>query len=418
MQKLEKRQIGPHCILACLYFLLLPTTIAVNSAGNSILKLATVPIGLFFAVTLIFSNRKLEINGVHLSLLVYTLSAISTLFVDASDVSMAYVVGYVLNAAIYICLTVIPYNKAELELMEKTQILLLIILNALTLFSNGILDERTTLMIMGQTCDPNDFVGYFVFPLTVALKKLVSDKRSPFYLLLIAVSLYCVYLSGSRGGFLAIAVTIAGFAVIYPSNNGRRFLFFAGGLVLLVGIWIITKPLMPENIVERMNISSVVESGGSGRTAIWKSMIQTIIKEPDKLLFGRGIKTLHRFVRVRGWREVVAHNQLLQITYNQGLVGLLSFLMLTGVSFFRCVKGRKTVAIAILGMMALSISLSFNQTTRTFWNLIAYAAFAFPDSDTNTVNNGGLSDHESAEKNEDFFQKGVEGLCERNSQQM
>ena len=70
MQKLVNRQIGPHCILACLYFLLLPTTIAVNSAGNSILKLATIPIGLFFLVTLILSNRKLQINGVHLALLI------------------------------------------------------------------------------------------------------------------------------------------------------------------------------------------------------------------------------------------------------------------------------------------------------------------------------------------------------------
>ena len=394
MQKLENRKICPHCILSCLYFLLLPTTIAVNSAGNSILKLATVPIGLFFVVTLILSDRKLEINGVHLSLLVYTLSAISTLFVDASDISMDYVIGYILNAAIYICLTLIPYNKAELELMENIQILLLVILSAVTLFSNGTLADRTTLMIMGQTCDPNDFVGYFVFPLAVALKKLVSGKHSFLYLLLIAVSLYCIFLSGSRGGFLAIAVTIAGFAFLYPSKNTKRFLFLAGGFVLLVGGWVVLKPLLPENIIERMNVDSVMESGGSGRVEIWESMIQTIITEPDKLLFGRGIKTLHRFVRDGAWREAVAHNQVLQITYNQGLVGLISFLTLTGISFFRCVKRRKTVAIAILGMMALSVSLSFNQTTRTFWNLIAYAAFAFPDSDTNTINNGGLSDSE------------------------
>ena len=119
--------------------------------------------------------------------------------------------------------------EAELELMEKIQVLLLVILNAVTLFSNGTLDDRTTLMIMGQTCDPNDFVGYFVFPLTVALKKLVSGKHFPFYLSLISVSLYCIFLSGSRGGFLAIAVTITGFAVIYPSNNAKRFLFFTCG---------------------------------------------------------------------------------------------------------------------------------------------------------------------------------------------
>ena len=394
MQKLANRQISPHCIFACLYFLLLPTTIAVNSAGNSILKLATVPIGVFFLITIFLSKKKLQINGVHLALLVYTLSAISTLFVDASDVSKDYVIGYVLNAALYICLSVIPYNEAELEWMENVQILLLVILNVLTLFSNGTLADRTTLMIMGQTCDPNDFVGYFVFPLAVALKKLVSGKPPLIYLSLIAVSLYSVFLSGSRGGFLAIAVTIAGFALLYPSGFAKQFLFLTGGLVLLLVFWMVFKPILPENIVERMSVESVVETGGSGRIALWKSMLQTIIKEPDKLLFGRGIKTIYRFLSNGTWREAVAHNQLLQITYNQGLVGLISFLTLTGISFFRCVKHRKTVSIAITGMMALSISLSFNQTTRTFWNLIAYAAFAFPDNDTNTIDNGGLSDHE------------------------
>ena len=394
MQKLEKRQIGPHCIFACLYFLLLPTTIAVNSAGNSILKLATIPIGGFFLLTIFLSKRKLHINCVHLALLLYTLYAISALFVDASSTSVVTVIGYILNAAIYICLTVIPYNREELDLMENVQILLLIVLNMMTLLSNATEDDRTTIMIMGQTCDPNYFVGFFIFPLTVALKKLVSGKYSLFYLLLIGVSLYSVFLSGSRGGFLAIAVTIAGFALLYPSKSANRFVFLVGGFVLLMGTWVILKPVLPENIVERMNVESVIETGGTGRIAIWKSMIQAIVKEPDKLLFGRGINTFHGFLSGRTWHATGAHNQILQIIYNQGLVGLMSFLMLTGISFFRCITRRKTVSIAIIGMLALSVSLSFNPTIRTFWNLIAYAAFIFPDSDTNTLNNGGLSDNE------------------------
>lgn len=396
MQKLEKRQISPHCMLSCLYFLLLPTTIAVNSAGNSILKLATIPIGLFFLVTLILSDRKLQINGVHLTLLIYTLAVIACLFVDASAGSMNYVIGYILNAALYICLSVIPYNKAELELMEKIQILLLVILNALTLFSNGTHSDRTTLVIMGQTSDPNYFVGYFIFPLTVVLKKLVSGKHPFWYLILIALCLYSVFLSGSRGGLLAIAVTIAGFAFLYPSNFVKRFFFLIGGIVLILLLWIVLKPILPENIVERMSVEAVVETGGTGRWDIWKSMIKEILDHPEKLLLGRGITAMHRMLKNGSLVNVVAHNQMIQITYNQGLIGLLSFLLLTGVSFFRCLKRRKTVSIAILGMMALSVSLSFNQTTRTFWNLIAYAAFAFPDSDINTINNGGLSDHECA----------------------
>ena len=105
---------------------------------------------------------------------------------------------------------------------------------------------------------------------------------------------------------------------------------------------------------------------------------------------------MHRLFVHGNWTNAVAHNQVIQTVYNQGLAGLLSFLFLSGISFLRCVKRRKTVSIAILGMMALSVSLSFNQTTRTFWNLIAYAAFAFPDNEPITIDNGGLSDHECA----------------------
>ena len=393
MQKVENQKIGAHCILSCLYFVLLPTTIALNSAGNSILKLATIPIGGYFLITIILSKRKLQINGVHLALLIYTLSAISTLFLDPSTLAIENVFGYVLNAAINICLSVIPYNKSELELMGKVQIMLLIILNALTLISGETEDDRTTLMILGQTSDPNYFVGFFAFPLAVALSKLVSGKHSFWYLILIAVSFYSIFLSGSRGGFLAIAVTVVGFAFIYPSGLGKRMVFLVGGLVLLCVFWLVFKPILPEKIVERMSIESVVETGGTGRWEIWKNMVGAIVNQPDKLLFGRGILHNQRILTETGWAKTAAHNQVIQITYNQGLIGLLSFLALVGICFFRCVKQRKTVAIAIVGMMALSVSLSFNQTTRTFWNLIAYAAFAFPENERNT-NNGGLMDYE------------------------
>ena len=383
-----------HCIMACVYFLLLPTTIAVVSVGNSILKLATIPIALYFLVTIVISDRKLQINGVHLALLIFTLSAVSTLFWNSNPESFPYVIGYILNAALYICLTVIPYNKTELEWMENVQIIILVILNALTLLSNGNRFERTTLVIMGQTSDPNYFVGFFVFPLTVALKQFASGKHRVLYLSLIAVSLYSVFLSGSRGGFLAIAVTIAGFAMMYPSSLRKRIVYFLGGFFFLTVLWTVLKPILPENIVERMSVEAVLETGGTGRTDIWKSMIQEIVDHPECLLFGRGIDTLHSIFLNGAWNQVGAHNQIIQIIYNQGLVGFLAFMFLTAISFFRCVKRRKTVAIAILGMMALSVSLSFNQTTRTFWNLIAYAAFAFPEEEIKTQEDGGISDNE------------------------
>ena len=384
MHESQNTKIGAHCILACLYFLLLPTTIAIDSAGNSILKLATIPIGLFFVITILFSRKKLQFNIVHLLLAVFTCATAFTLFVAYDENSIDYVVGYFLNAALYMCLTVVHYNDRERKLFEDIQIVLLAILVAVTLFSNSSVLDRTTLVIFGQACDPNYFVGFFVFPLAVTMKKIAQSRYRIAYILLSLLSIYCVFLSGSRGGLLAIIVTVVAFAFIYPQNVKYKMMVLVSGCSFMLFAWFFVLPFLPENIVERMSIDRIVETGGTGRWDIWGSMLSEIVNSPDKLFFGRGIRAMHKIFLGKEWQEVVAHNQIIQILYNQGLVGLGAFAVLTAGSFFRCIRKRKVVSIAIIGMMALSISLSFNQTTRTFWNLIAYAAFNFTEEECYT----------------------------------
>lgn len=380
MQENENNKIRIHCIMACIYFLLLPTTIVVNSFGNSLLKLATIPIAISLVVTIISTKSLLKFNYVHLFLLVYTFSTAITLFISSSNVELDYVFGYFLNAGLFVCLSLLEYNDRELKLLENVQVLLLAIIVMLTLLSNGTWSGRTTLMIFGQTTDPNYFVGFFIFPLVITMKKIIHSKYRLLYILLAALSIYCVFLSGSRGGLLAVVVTIVAFALMYPAKMKNKLLVAAAGLVFVVSAWIVLRPFLPENIIERMSLQSVLETGGTYRLDIWGSMIKEIISSPNELIFGRGIVAMHNAFINGSWAEVGAHNQVIQVLYNQGIFGLVSFLLLTIVAFMRCSGKRKTVAIAIIGMMALSMSLSFNQTTRTFWNLIAYAAFAFPEN--------------------------------------
>lgn len=381
MHESQNMKISACCILACLYFFLLPTTIAVNSAGNSILKLATLPIGVYFLVTIIVSKKVLQLNGIHLLLCIYTLSTVITLFVNSSSMSVDYVVGYCLNALLYICLSVVKYNDRELKLLEDVQILLLMVLLGLTFFSNGSSHDRTTLIILGQTCDPNYFVGYFVFPLSITMKRIVESKYHIVYVLLAFLSIYCVLLSGSRGGLIAIVVLIIAFALIYPPKIKHKILVLLGGCCFVVCAWFFAAPFLSENIIERMSVENVIETGGTGRWYIWKSMLAEIFNSPNDFLLGRGIHSLHEIFIHGRWGTAVAHNQMIQVLYNQGFIGLIAFTALTIGCFLNCIKKRKTVSIAIIGMMALSISLSFNQTTRTFWNLVAYAAINFSENE-------------------------------------
>ena len=380
MAEQKSMKISMNCILACVYFLLLPTTIAINSAGNSYLKLATIPIAGYCLISIVFSKKPLHFNVVHLLLCVYTVSTLLTLFVKSDNSSVYAVTGYFLNAALYLCLTVFPYNEREIAWLENTQIILLVILVGITLFFGGTEDDRTTLVLFGQTSDPNYFVGYFLFPVAVTLKKIMESRWRILYVLLAIVGIYCVFLTGSRGGLIAIIVMFAAFALIYPTVFKTRILVLLVGMTILLLAWFIAVPFLPENIVERMSLESIIESGGTGRWGIWVSMSEEIVNSPDELLFGRGIVARHLMLKKGEYLKVFAHSQYVQVLYNQGIVGLMMFLTLTVGCILRCIKKRKTVSIAIIGMMALSISLSFNQTTRTFWNLVAYAAMVFPES--------------------------------------
>ena len=370
-------KISAYCILACLYFLLLPTTIAVNSAGNSFLKLATIPIAAYFVIALVFSKEILQFNSVHLLLGLYTVSTLVTLFVDVSYTKT--VMGYFLNAALYLCLTVVRYNKRELLWLENTQVLLLCILVALTLFSDGSAFDRTTLMIFGQKTDPNYFVGFFIFPFSVTLQRIMQSKYRVAYMLLAILTIYCVFLSGSRGGLIAIVATVVAFALIYPPKIETKLFLCLVGCVFVLLTWLVAAPFLPNSIIARMSVENVIETGGTGRWDIWKSMLAEIINSPDKLWFGRGFYGLHEIFLGGRWGVAVAHNQIIQVLYNQGVVGVISFMALAIGCLLHCIKKRTTVAVAVIGMLALSISLSFNPTTRTFWNLVAYAALNFSE---------------------------------------
>lgn len=379
MRALGKNNISMHCILASLYFLMLPLTISVNSSGASFLKLATIPISVFFLVSLFFYKKDFHINIVHIVLCAYTVVTVLTMFVNPTSENLEYVIGYFLNAALFICISIIEYNESELKILEYVQIALLIIITVITLYNDTTVHDRTTLAIFGQECDPNYYVGFFIFPITVVMKKICTSKYRLFYIILALLAVYAIFLSGSRGGLLAILVTIVAFAAIYPQKGRNKILILVCMLLSVFILWNVIKPFLSGTVVDRMSIEAVIETGGTNRTAIWSSMINEIKNSPLEFIFGRGIGVLHPIMIEGKEFLVVAHNHMIQVLYEQGIIGVIAFVMILLCCFFRCVKKRKCVSIALLGMLAISLSLSFNPSVKFFWNMIPYAAFAFSD---------------------------------------
>ena len=146
-------------ILACAYFLVLPLTITINAAGNSFLKLLTIPIAGYFAVSWFFYREKLELNIVHLLSFAYLITVVMTLFADRSPVALQYVRGYFETIGLMFLITMRKYAENEIKAFEITQLTLLGVLITLGFIGADWYGDRNTMIIFGTTSDPNYFSG-------------------------------------------------------------------------------------------------------------------------------------------------------------------------------------------------------------------------------------------------------------------
>ena len=313
-------------ILACSYFLALPLTITINAAGNSFLKLLTIPIAGYFAVSWFFYHEKLELNIVHLLSFAYLITVVMTLFADRSPVALQYVRGYFGTVGLMFLITMRKYAENEIKAFEITQLTLLGVLITLGFIGADWYGDRNTMIIFGTTSDPNYFFGFFLLPMAVALKKLRDNKiYTIICAALLALGAYMVFTSDSRGVLLGLAVMIMSYVFINAKGTKQRIIGICTAIGMAIILWMVVIPILPEDVSSRFSIQKIIKSHGTGRGDIWLSMLNTIKHSSWELMYGRGIFAYHEMMIDGKLMHVVAHNQFIQSLYNQGIPGIYQY---------------------------------------------------------------------------------------------
>ncbi len=387
--------VGLACILACLYFMALPLTIATNEAGSSFLRLITIPIAAFFLAALFFYREKLELNSVHLFLALFLLSCVATLYADSSSVAVMYVRGYIETVTLIFLISMRKYTRREEEIFDLSQLALLVIMIFLGFSTGSWYGGRNTMTIMGATSDPNYFTSFFFYPMAVAMKKIAERKNyAPLCFVLILLGAYSVLSSGSRGGLIAMAVIMASYMFIRAKSVLQRLCGIAGLIAAAALFWTVVLPLLPASVAERFSIQVLLESRGSARGDIWISMLKTIRESTWELFCGRGIFVHHEMMINGKLEQVVAHNHFIQTLYNQGIFGFLLFCLLSLSAIFRNLKQRPHVSAAMIGMLTLAMTLTINPSIKSFWNLLIFAAFSMAKANVENNKEGGSISNE------------------------
>lgn len=229
---------------------------------------------------------------------------------------------------------------------------------------------------------PN-YLAMFLVPAAVcaiALAKEFYRKNQVWIVYLASFSImgYAIYLTGSRGGYVAL---IAGGVTILFAHFMRgkkaityKVLLVASLLVLLAGTYLIFKPDWTSH--ERKATSSNV------RYYIWTTSLEMISHQP---VFGVGLSNYQNYFSDLTKNRVnypefitpqalTAHNLYLQIYLTTGLLGLISFVVLVAQTRFWRFKSialsASLVSILIFGLF--DTPFYKNDLAVVFWLIIAF----------------------------------------------
>lgn len=364
-----------------LLVLFLPLSWAASSIGSVYRWITLILFGYF----LIKNRAKIKIEKSSKSILMpmfflVIYSVFSIVWGKSLDESFKSAFSFLLIFIVAIIFS--SYNYGEKSLSSKLDQLWIIagiISSILFIFGEraeiGEYGSRTSLRILGTNTDPNEFAGLFAITIAVCVYHIFNSKGTRRNISIIALVLgtYSVLLSGSRGALIACVIS-AFFTVVFCTHVTPKSFITFSIVVVLMGV-VIAKyllPLVPADVIARMDLRMLANDGGGGRALLWKSGLEQYLNSNVfRILFGYGANGL-MIIGERGITGAM-HNYYLQMLTNFGLIGLFLYLNLLRKILQRFwICNRKFVP-ALLGMMVLSATLTTTPNYKPLWILMMTA---------------------------------------------
>jgi O-antigen ligase len=252
------------------------------------------------------------------------------------------------------------------------------VLVALTLASFSSPDAITAgqIRFVAEGQDPNDMARYLDLGFPLAALLLNCEPRWPGRLLALVylpLGLVAVFLTASRGGFIAAVVALAGCAILLGRSHPRGVLAGAFALpAIAAALWF----WAPQGTFERLaTIPGQLQGGNlNDRTNIWIPGWHAFSKAP---LIGSGAGA---FASAAGLAPInTAHNTPLSLLVSGGLCALCLFAAIVALAVWsvRRIHGPLQLALATSLTVWLVTTLDATvEENRTTWLLLALIALA------------------------------------------
>ena len=282
---------------------------------------------------------------------------------------------YLINAMMFLLFSMISFSKYEAEFLKKALVLgvwalfayMLLIPDAV-IFSD--FQHRLTLNAGKQGLDQNYLAALMLVAFGLVFYDFCNRKQKKYEkiigLLFCIIVTYCVVLTGSRSGLIALVAMIA-----LSVNTSWKIRLSIGipTVILLLVVFPLAVAYLPTELTDRFSLSAftgqTAESGA--RLLIWERALRAL--KGFKWVFGVGIgasQTVVGNLLGKGY-DAVIHNHFIAMLVECGAVGSL----LINVPIFKMIaqarRRDKGLAIAFLSIMILAVFVDV-LTTKFFWS--------------------------------------------------
>ena len=299
------------------------------------------------------------------------ISAFSVLYSADPRRGLNYLLGIGLNFLLYLIAKELDWNKDDIHKMELFITIGGIALCVISLFSSVVdINSRKEIVFFGIRMDANKEASVLVCPFIFLMDYVLTRKRKIKNVicafLLIALVIYTVIQTGSRGGMLGLGVSLLAFLWISIKKrtlSTYKIIITSVIVVALLNFGIMTK-YFDSAILNRLFSNYLIDNGG-GRLLLWKRAFD-VFKE--NALLGVGLGSMMSLIGMQ------VHNTYLEAFCDTGILGgilFLSFIIKSLRSFARTIDP-KCFSVA-LGM-ALTIFFLSSYSSNYFWIPMIYSS--------------------------------------------
>ena len=347
-----------YVALLSVYFATIPIENVLETGYGSIHKFLGLGIlGLSF---LLMDFRHFVIDGLKYLLVFVGICGLS-LFWTFMDTGNDYLRTVLFLTLFTTVVLQVDLTRSEFEFLRFVICTVSAILSAMMIFGNkyrvvSLVDSgRYTFGINGSEVDNNNLCLALAFSILLVVDYLVKRKGKfkPYYIVLAALSLAAMLFTGSRGGFLGLIAGLAGY--MWIQGEGRikpSTIFFSAvgaGFAYFLAIQI-----LPETLLSRFTLASVVKSGGTGRTTIWLNALDAFWNgNPLRMIVGYGFGSFPQFLKFFCGRYKAAHNDFIQILIELGVCGCIYYIFCLCNALKRMKNKSNALSFAVIALLII-----------------------------------------------------------------